>query len=110
MGSSPPPVNLGVGDLKGKRIIGTIMQATACVIGAFLIAIALWAFLVDRYDPATGMYFDGFGRQLHRSAGIFGRDLSPGLVWEIIDIAIAIVSFAVISSLFSLGAKLKRYS
>jgi len=99
---------LGDGEMKGKRIIGRIMQATACVLGALLIAIALWVFLVDRYDPATGMYFDGFGRQLYRSAGFFGRDLSPGLVWEIIDTAIAIVSFGVITSLFSLGTKLKR--
>jgi len=94
--------------MKGKRIIGTIMQVMACVLGAFLITIALWAFLVDRYDPATGKYLDGFGRQLHKSAGIFGRDLSPGLIWEIFDTAIAIASFGVITGLFSIGNRLKR--
>jgi len=96
--------------MKGKRLIGTILQAMACIFGASLIAIALWAFLVDRYGPATGTYFDGFGRQLHDSAGMFGRDLSPGLIWEIVDTGIAIVAFGITTGLFSFGTKLKKDS
>ena len=96
--------------MNGKRLIGTIVEATACIFGASIIAIALWAFLVDRYDAATGTYFDGFGRQLHGNAGIFGRELSPGLIWEIFDTGIAIVAFGIATSLFSFGTKLKRAS
>ena len=96
--------------MNGKRLIGNILQATACVFGTAVIAIALWAFLIDRYDPASHTYFDGFGRQLHENAGIFGRDLSPGLIWEIVDTGIAIVGFGITASIFSFGTKLKRAS
>ncbi|MEW6172857.1 MAG: hypothetical protein AB1510_07275 [Bacillota bacterium] len=96
--------------MNGKRLIGTIVQAVACILGATLIAVALWAFLVDRYDPTTGTYFDGFGRQLHGNAGIFGRDQSPGLIWEIVDTGIAIVAFGITTGLYSFGTKLKRAS
>ena len=101
---------LGDDNMNGKRLIGTILQATACIFGAALIAIALWAFLIDRYDPATQTYFDGFGRQLNENTGIFGRDLSPGLIWEIVDTGIAIVGFGITTSIFSFGTKLKRAS
>jgi len=96
--------------MSGKRLIGTLVQAIACILGATLIAIALWAFLVDRYDPATGSCFDGFGRQLYGTSGFYGRDLSPGMIWEIVDTVIAIVAFGIITGLFSFGTKLKSFS
>lgn len=96
--------------MNGKRLVGTTIQATACIFGASIIAVTLWAFLVDRYDPATGVYFDGFGRQLHENAGICGSDLSPGFIWETVDTSIAIVAFWITTGLFSLGTNLKRTS
>ena len=95
-------------NMHGKRLVGTIVQATACIFGAFLIAIAAWAFLVVRYDPSTGSYIDGFGRKLYENAGVFGEDLSPGVLWEIFDTGIAIISFGIITGLYSLGTRLKR--
>jgi hypothetical protein len=97
-------------NMSAKRIIGTIAQAIACISGISLIAVALWAYLVDHYDPATGAYFDGFGRQLYGNIGIFGRNQSPGLIWELVDSGIAIVAFVITTSLFSFGTKLKRTS
>ncbi len=96
--------------MKYKQFIGTFIQTLACILTAALIAIGLWAFLGDRYDPITGMHFDGFGRKLYSNAGCFGRDLSPGLIWEVADTGIAIVAFSIIVGLFSLGKKLKRSS
>jgi hypothetical protein len=94
--------------MSGKQLVGKILQITGCILGASLIALALWVFLVDHYDPTTGIHYDGFGRQLYASSGFFGRELSPGLLWEIVDTGLAIVAFGIVSGLFSVGTKMQR--
>jgi hypothetical protein len=92
----------------GKQLIGKILQTTACILGATFIVAALFGFLVEIYNPTTGIYLDGFGRQLHATTGFFGRDLSPGLIWEIVETGVAIVAFGIVSSLYSFGTKLRK--
>ncbi len=90
------------------QIIGKIVQAVAVILGVAVISIALWAFLIDRYDPSTGMYYDGFGRQLYDSTTVIGVGMSPGLMWGIVDTVIAIIVFGLIAKLFSFGAELQE--
>jgi hypothetical protein len=94
--------------MKGRDTFGTMVQVTASCCGLLLLALAVWLFLVDRFEPGTGMHFDGLGRELHHGAGLLGRDRSPGLLWEIVDTAVAIAAFSAIARLYSYGSELKE--
>lgn len=74
-----------------------------------LVATAIRNYVSVGYDPETGTYSDGFGRELHEGLGsVLGRDPSPGVLWEIADIGAAILLFALCRSLFVLARRLRR--
>jgi len=79
---------------RGLRLLGILLGVAA-------IAAAIWAYGVKQYDPATGQYFDGFGREL-RAGALFG-DRGPGLLWEIVDIVCGIVAVSLVVGIFELA-------
>ncbi len=76
------------------------------MLGAAVVMVALWIYGADRYDPAVGLYFDGLGRELHEGFSISGSDLTPGILWELVDTVIAIALVGVCAGLHSLGRRL----
>jgi hypothetical protein len=92
-----------------KLCVGKGIQAAAVITGLVLLVIIFWLFVIERIDPDTGQRFDGLGRPL-RPAIVqpFGRELSPGFMWEVIDTAVAIVVFGGLYYIFNLGRHLKE--
>ena len=72
--------------MNSKIKLGQIIQSVAVVSGVVLILIGLWLYGVEHYDPNTGLYFDGLGREISSSyQGISGRTLlqrCKGLVYR----------------------------
>lgn len=93
-----------------RLLISRIVTALAWAISLTSIAVALWAFGFDRYDPESGRYYDGFRRELHPSSfpGPHGRELSPGALWSIVDTLVGLALFAACTSLFVLARRIRR--
>ena len=86
-----------------------VVMAIAWLFIAGIGGISLWAFGIDRYDPVAKRYFDGFGRELGPSVfpGPYGRELSPSLLWCVVDTVVAFILMLIIGSLFMLAERLK---
>jgi hypothetical protein len=89
------------------RWLGTTIQGAAWIVGCVVLAFAAWTYLVETYDPITGAYYDGLGRELHGGSGVLGLDRSPGLGWELIDTSAAMVVFSMVYGLRKLGERLR---
>jgi hypothetical protein len=86
------------------RIFGVVLSIT-------IIGVALWIYIPETYDPQSGLSVDGLGRPLHSGmTSIFGLEKTPGLIWELIDTAIAILLFSFCSYLFYLSERLRESS
>ncbi len=92
-----------------KLIVARIVAVVAWGLSGSVIALAFYVYLIDRYDPATRRWNDGFGRELHRDMwSAFGTELTPGILWEITDTAVAIVLFGICAGLFALARRLRN--
>ncbi len=93
-----------------KMLVAKMTTVLAWGLSITFVAVAIWAFAIDNYDPKSGRYFDGFGRELRPSSipGPHGTELSPGLLWSVADTLIAILLFGLCSSLFVFARRLRR--
>lgn len=94
-----------------RKSMGIVIGIIAWAVSVALIALNAWLYFPERYNPATGKWFDGLGRELHEGLpGMYGRDRTPGLYWEIVDTIIWLTLFAICWGLFALARRLKRHT
>ena len=88
-----------------RHVLGTALFWVTVAFAVAAVGGALWIYVPETYDPATGRYFDGLGREL--IGGGFLGDRSPGLLWEVVDIFAAAILYGFIHCLFVLSRRLR---
>jgi len=91
-----------------KRGIGLMVRGCAVLLGIGVFLFVAGNIVIEGYNPKTGITTDMFGRQLHPSTGFMGRDLSPGVMWEVVDVVCAVFVFGVIRKIYHIGTWLYR--
>lgn len=92
-----------------KIPLAKLISLSAWLLSLGLVAFGIWIYLPQRYDPKSAMWFDGLGRQLHPGmTSVFGLQRTPGLHWELIDTAAAILLFSLCAWLFRLAKRLRQ--
>lgn len=91
-----------------SKIKAFLLQVLATAFLLINIYIGFWYLAVDRYDPKTGIWYDGFGRTLQDSGLLGGR--SAGFLWDAFDFVIAILSISLIVFIFKLSNKYRQLS
>lgn len=90
-----------------KNALAIALRCFAWTLVVLAIGAALWIYVPQRYDSNTGLYFDGVGRELHSGSGPFGFK-GPGLLWEALDVVVAVGIFGFVQVLFVLARRLQR--
>ena len=80
--------------------------AIGLTVGA--IAAAVWIYVPDRYDPATSRFYDGLGRELYAGALIPFGERGPGLLWEVVDLVVAVMTLGGISQMLRFSTSLRK--
>lgn len=76
-----------------KKIIPIIVNTILVICGLIVLGVDFLAYFVTSTDEATGIMYDGLGRQLFQTPAllrlIFGQErLYPGFYWFLFDVAL----------------------
>ena len=85
-------------------MISKISKALAISIAILYLLALCSAIFIVKHDSKTGIYYDGFNRQLYDVPFFLlgsGIERWAGVLWHFIDIMISILVFGLVSFLFN---------